>query len=102
LSNRVYPNDRFVKRPSEKFEAKAAGQKCSEACLSFPFCEAGNSTSVERPLQIGSFMQNKPNFRKAEMNVSAVLTKDYRKNGAFAVQKNKPNSNPISERPKCS
>jgi hypothetical protein len=28
---RVYPNDRFVKRPSEKFEAKAAGQKCSEA-----------------------------------------------------------------------
>ncbi len=28
--NRVYPNDRFVKMPSEKFEAKAAGQKGSE------------------------------------------------------------------------
>jgi len=39
--------------------------------------------------------QFKPNFRKAKMNVSSVLTKDYRKNDAFAVQKNKPNSNPI-------
>ncbi|MHC4241661.1 MAG: hypothetical protein ACYS3N_14895, partial [Planctomycetota bacterium] len=29
--NRVYPNDRFVTRPSEKFEAKATGQKGSEA-----------------------------------------------------------------------
>ncbi|MHC4647820.1 MAG: hypothetical protein ACYTBJ_20345 [Planctomycetota bacterium] len=28
---RAYPNDRVVMRPSEKFEAKAAGQKCSEA-----------------------------------------------------------------------
>jgi hypothetical protein len=36
------------------------------------------------------FMQNKPNFRKAEMNVSAVITKDYRKNDAFAVQKTNP------------
>ncbi|MFB0556219.1 MAG: hypothetical protein ACETWQ_23195 [Phycisphaerae bacterium] len=26
---RVYPNNRVVMRPSEKFEAKAAGQKCS-------------------------------------------------------------------------
>ena len=28
---RVYPNNRIVMRPSEKFEAKAAGQKGSEA-----------------------------------------------------------------------
>ena len=28
---RAYPNNRVVMRPSEKFEAKAAGQKCSEA-----------------------------------------------------------------------
>ena len=28
---RAYPNNRLVMRPSEKFEAKAAGQKCSEA-----------------------------------------------------------------------
>ncbi len=39
-------------------------------------------------------MQNKPNFRKAQMNVNSFITKDYRKNDAFAVQKNKPNSNP--------
>jgi len=29
--HRAYPNDRLVMRPSEKFEAKAAGQKGSEA-----------------------------------------------------------------------
>jgi hypothetical protein len=39
-------------------------------------------------------MQNKANFRKAQMNVNSFITKDYRKNDAFAVQKNKPNSNP--------
>ncbi len=42
----------------------------------------------------------KPNFRKAQMNVNSILTKDYRKKDDFAVRKNKPNSNPISERPK--
>jgi len=41
-----------------------------------------------------------PNFRKAQMNVNLLITKDYRKNDAFAVQKNKPNSKPISEKPK--
>ncbi len=40
-------------------------------------------------------MQNKANFRKAQMNVNSFIKKDYRKNDAFAVQKNKPNSNPI-------
>jgi len=39
-------------------------------------------------------MQNKPNFRKAKMNVNSLITKDYRKKDDFAVQKNKPNSNP--------
>ncbi len=41
------------------------------------------------------FMQNKANFRKAKMNVNSFITKDYRKNDAFAVQKNKANSKPI-------
>jgi release factor glutamine methyltransferase len=40
-------------------------------------------------------MQNKANFRKTKMNVSSVLTKDYERNDAFAVRKNKPNTNPI-------
>ncbi len=34
------------------------------------------------------------------MNVNLTLTKGYRKNDPFAVQKNKPNSNPISVKPK--
>jgi len=38
----------------------------------------------------------KANFRKAQMNVNSLITKDYRKKDDFAVQKNKPNSNPIS------
>ena len=41
---------------------------------------------------------NKPNLRKAKMNVNLTLTKDYRKKDDFAVQKNKPNSNPISSK----
>ncbi len=47
-------------------------------------------------------MQNKPNFRKAKMNVNLTLTKDYRKKDDFVVRKNKPNSNPISVKPKMS
>jgi len=38
--------------------------------------------------------QFKPNFLKAKMNVNLLIAKDYRKNDDFAVQKNKPNSNP--------
>ncbi len=34
------------------------------------------------------------------MNVNSLITKDYRKNDDFAVRKNKPNSNPISVKPK--
>ena len=34
------------------------------------------------------------------MNVNSLIIKDYRKKDDFAVQKNKPNSKPISERPK--
>ena len=36
----------------------------------------------------------------AKMNVNLTLTKDYRKNDDFAVRINKPNSKPISKRPK--
>ncbi len=43
---------------------------------------------------------NKPNFRKAKMNVNLTLTKDYRKKDDFAVRKNKPNSKPISSKAK--
>jgi len=58
-----------------------------------------------RPANFESFMQNKPNFRKAKMNVNLALTKDYRKNYSLASKKtnpNKPNSNPKqTQSPKC-
>ena len=64
-------------------------------------------TTVERALQIRPFMQNKANFRKSQMNVNKVLTKDYEdktrsgsgKNKAN-TKPNKANSKPISKRPK--
>ena len=37
------------------------------------------------------FTQNKPNFRKAGMNVNEVLTKDYENKNAFTITQNKPN-----------
>ena len=45
---------------------------------------------------------NKPNFRKAKMDVNLYAIEYYRKKDEFAVPKNKPNSNPISKRPKMS
>ena len=37
------------------------------------------------------FMQNKPNFQKAKMNINSLITKDYRKKDDFLVRINKPN-----------
>jgi hypothetical protein len=41
--------------------------------------------------QFNQFMQNKPNFRKAKMNVSPVITKHYEKRILGEHGKNKPN-----------
>ncbi|HIJ52478.1 MAG TPA: hypothetical protein HPP66_04910 [Planctomycetes bacterium] len=54
-----------------------------------------SSTTVVSALQIAHFMQNKPNFQKAQMNVSRVSTRDYAKKTLGERGKNKPNSNPI-------
>jgi len=48
-------------------------------------------------------MQNKPNFRKAQMNVNIYHAKAYKDETAFRRGKNKPNqtqSNPIPKKPK--
>jgi len=37
------------------------------------------------------FMQNKPNFRKSQMNVSNIITRNYENVIPLAGQKNKPN-----------
>ena len=51
-------------------------------------------TDVMSTLQISSFMQNEPNFRKSQMNVNKVLTKDYEKRTLGQHGKNEPNTNP--------
>ena len=51
----------------------------------------GISTTVERALQIRLFMQNKANFRKSQMNVSPVNTKDCGKKTLGQHGKNKAN-----------
>ncbi|MHC4308631.1 MAG: hypothetical protein ACYSSN_01680 [Planctomycetota bacterium] len=51
-------------------------------------------TDVMSALQIRLFMQNKPNFRKSQMNVNEVLTEGYEKMDTWWSGKNKPNSNP--------
>ncbi len=40
-------------------------------------------------------MQNKPNFRKSQMNVSIYLQTDYENKSNWTIGQNKPNSNPI-------
>ncbi len=44
-------------------------------------------------------MQNKPNFRKSQMNVSNIITRNYNNFIPLAGYKNKPNSNP--NKPNC-
>ena len=39
-------------------------------------------------------MQNKPNFRKAKMNVTVYYTKDYENIRDWTLGQNKPNTNP--------
>jgi len=47
-------------------------------------------TIVENPLQIDLFMQNKPNFQKAKMNVNPYITMNYKNFIPLAGQKTNP------------
>jgi len=40
-------------------------------------------------------MQNEPNFEKAQMNVTSLITRDYENNSNWTLGQNKPNTNPI-------
>ncbi|MHC4424159.1 MAG: hypothetical protein ACYSWR_05765, partial [Planctomycetota bacterium] len=48
-----------------------------------------------------SFMQNKPNYLDAQMNVSSVLTKDYENKTTLQMRGKQTQSNPISKAKKC-
>jgi|GEM_PF-5831300 len=63
--------------------------------LMYYLCAFGTSTTVESALQIRLFMQNKPNFRKSQMNVNTVITMNYEQRTMNYEIKNKPNSKPI-------
>ncbi len=58
------------------------------------FASLGIFTTVKSSLQIRLFMQNEPNFRKSQMNVNKVLTKDYEKRTLGQRGKNEPKTNP--------
>jgi hypothetical protein len=51
----------------------------------------GIFTLVKKSLQIRLFMQNKTNFRKSQMNVNAVITKEYEQMDTWWSGKNEPN-----------
>ena len=57
-------------------------------------------TDVMSPLQIASFMQNKAKFRKSQMNVNKVLTKDYENKTLGERGKKQSQTKPNSKRPK--
>jgi len=59
------------------------------------FASFGPSTTVENPLQISSFMQNKANFRKVKFYVNKEMPKDYENKTLGERGKNKANSKPI-------
>jgi len=46
-------------------------------------------------------MQNKPNFRKSQMNVSVYIKREYVKNDTWSSGKNKANSKPIQSQYKA-
>jgi len=51
-------------------------------------------TDVMSALQIKLFMQNEPKFRKSQMNVNKVLTREYEQMDTWLNGKNEPKTNP--------
>ncbi len=49
-----------------------------------------------------TFRRNKPNFQDAQMNVSNIITMNYKNFIPLAGYKNKPNSNPLKACPERS
>ncbi|MHC4173716.1 MAG: hypothetical protein ACYST5_12345 [Planctomycetota bacterium] len=58
------------------------------------------STFVEDSLQISSFMQNKANFQKSQVNVNPYSTTYYENKSDWTLGENKPNSKPIQTQSK--
>jgi len=68
-------------------------QLCTYALCSCALC-LPLFTLVVSALQIHLFMQNEPNFRKSQMNLNDLLTRDYDKRTLGERGKNEPKTNP--------
>jgi hypothetical protein len=53
------------------------------------------STFVESIRQISLFMQNKANFRKSQMDIKLIITRDYEKNLHWTLGENKAKQSQI-------
>jgi len=73
-------------------------QLCTYALCSCALCSCALClplfTLVVSALQIHLFMQNEPNFRKSQMNLNDLLTRDYDKRTLGERGKNEPKTNP--------
>ena len=67
---------------------------CLESYVCCLWSANGTSTTVEDSLQIGPFMQNKPNVKYPQINVNSYMKSKYEKLDTWLSGKNKPNSNP--------
>jgi hypothetical protein len=43
---------------------------------------------------INLFLQNEPNFRKSQMNLSTFITREYEQTDTWSIRKNEPKTNP--------
>jgi len=59
-----------------------------------------SSTDAERSLQIAPFLTNKANFRKSQMNIKPVITREYDKMDTWSSGKNKAKTKPIQSQNK--
>jgi hypothetical protein len=58
------------------------------------FASLGISTVVESALQIHLFLQNEPNFRKIQINLTNLLKRNYEQMDTWSIRKNEPKTNP--------
>ena len=68
---------------------------CLESCVCCLWSANGPSTTVENPLQIDLFMQNKPNLVRRRRIANVFYTMAYENIRNWTLGQNKPNSNPI-------
>ena len=75
-------------------EAQNLSREMAHAYLSGTILANRLSSLTCQPIMT-LIMQNKPNFRKAKMNLNFYSTEDYENKSNWKLGENKPNTNPI-------